>query len=512
MLGQRSHYLGVRRHAMPRSTTIQVAVVLFTWAYGAHSFFERKVGLLDDAFIYLHVAANVLDTGMARFFPLSESTSLVASSPLRLCLLLPATAIARLLSEPRSIEAARATLFVGSLLTCFAFLPFYRRAIRRWLTGTVAAGILTFTTESALQMEGLLIFWCSFTALHLVGGNGARTRSWNGIGTLAGLGLLTRPDFGIPLALALGVVAGRQGHVRTVLAGLLFPVLVWVVVAVGLRVYPLPTTYYSKVVTGVLEVFVPRLGPQLATRAGDYILFGSPVGFILPVMTVYIACAAGSSRTFGLAAIPIALYGLLLAYAPGNYVWYFEGLLIAFLATCLAALLLPAIGWTRHPALGARGRGALFLLPWCLLLTSSGGRLDRAANWSFDDGGRGAAYQRIGQACEDDGSFRLPDLEPSRLGTAEIGIISFVAGPDAWLIDHAGIAQPGTLKASRLSFLRRFYPRSALRSAEEELRFISSKLGDRPLIWNVWWFPPEALPEADCAYAIAEFGICLAQP
>src|SRR5262245_22718037 len=55
----------------------------------------RKTSFLDDAFIYLHIANNVLETGTARFFPIAESPVLLASSPLRLLILVPAALASR---------------------------------------------------------------------------------------------------------------------------------------------------------------------------------------------------------------------------------------------------------------------------------------------------------------------------------------------------------------------------------------------------------------------------------
>ena len=61
--------------------------VILIWAHAAWFVLQKKGGFLDDAYIYLHLANNVLETGSARFFPLAESWALLASSPLRLLIL-----------------------------------------------------------------------------------------------------------------------------------------------------------------------------------------------------------------------------------------------------------------------------------------------------------------------------------------------------------------------------------------------------------------------------------------
>lgn len=70
--------------AGPRNRALLLTIgVILTWAHAAWFVLQKKGGFLDDAYIYFHLANNVLETGTARFYPLAESLALLASSPLR---------------------------------------------------------------------------------------------------------------------------------------------------------------------------------------------------------------------------------------------------------------------------------------------------------------------------------------------------------------------------------------------------------------------------------------------
>ncbi len=170
--------------------------VIMIWVHAAWFVLQKKSGFLDDAYIYLHLANNVLETGTARFFPLAESWALLASSPLRLLILVPAVFLSRLLADPRSVEAARMAFLLSGPLTGFLFLPFFRKRLHLWGLGLFGSGVLAVCTESALQMEGLLLFWI---VLILARFQGSTLENKPGrLGLLLGMLLLTRPEYGLP--------------------------------------------------------------------------------------------------------------------------------------------------------------------------------------------------------------------------------------------------------------------------------------------------------------------------
>src|SRR5262245_64601570 len=81
-----------------RRRRVWLLMLLNIGLWGLCFWFEmfHKDAFLDDTFIYLHIANNVLESGTARYFPIADHPTLPASSPLRLLVLVPATLVTRL--------------------------------------------------------------------------------------------------------------------------------------------------------------------------------------------------------------------------------------------------------------------------------------------------------------------------------------------------------------------------------------------------------------------------------
>ena len=249
----------MNRFKASKGIWLLAALAIVVWLEVLHFYIFQKTSFLDDAFIYLHIANNVLDTGTARFFPIADNPALIASSPLRLLFLMLPTAVVRLVHEPeRGIEAARLTFYLYGVLVSLLFLLFHRRQVRMWLWGVVFAGVIARSTETGLQMEGLLLFWCVFTWLAMMMADDRDERFFRRLGYIGALLMLTRPEYGLVALVLMAVYTALQRSVEYAVAFVL-PVLIcgvgWMVLASLLRVFPIPTSYLTKVLTAELRLF-----------------------------------------------------------------------------------------------------------------------------------------------------------------------------------------------------------------------------------------------------------------
>lgn len=486
---------------------------LLVWGHAGWFILARKSGFLDDAYIYLQMANNVLERGTARFFPLNDSWALLASSPLRLLTMLPGALLARLAADPRSVEAARLTFLLSGPVAGLVFLPLFRGRMGLWGVGMLAAGVLGVCTESALQMEGLLVFWI----LLVLGGVSAQRLSGSPrlAGALVGLLILTRPEFGLPaLAGGLGWAFRKaSGRVRPWFGGLIIVGSVWIVVAAALRVYPLPTTFLAKIVTGRTEMFGPTFGAMFGSRAGSYFLGREAlpgfVAWIIPLAMMGLV-ATGSLRLRLLCLLPAAAAALDWE-AGGNYPWYFENLLAGMVALAICRLA------EAGPAPGRdylHGGAKVVLVGFLgLLVAVNWAEPGRAGGWSLRESpSSGHGYRNIGRAYAGRALFSLPRTPPSYLVMMEIGMVSYFAGPDVWLYDRGGLAQPGTLAGVREHPLARLYPQGLLVSAGEELARINTRFGrqdDWPPIWKAWAWGDDATGPGRCSIYLPELEVCL---
>jgi hypothetical protein len=327
---------------------------------------------------------------------------------------------------------------------------------------------------------------------------------------------LTRPEYGLP-ALVFGTVwafSNRDGRrIQLWAGGLLLLTLGWVVVALALRVYPIPTSYISKVVTGQLELFGPSFGSRLPSQVGAFFLGGNhfppPLVWVVPVLTA--AAVASGSLRHRLIGLQLLLVCLTFLKAGGNFLWYFENLFIGLVALIAGWLL--SIG--RQPALDSWRRVAAvwLVLVLGLIVTVNWDDAERLGNWSLrSDSSIAFGYRNIGQAYVGRGLFDFPGTAPSYLVMKEIGIVSYFGGSGVWLFDAGGLAQPGTLKGVRENPLSRLYPGSLLVTASEELEAINSRFGREyswPPIWQAYAFRDEITGPEICAIYLPDKVICL---
>lgn len=463
---------------VPRGSALLALLVVVLWIAVALHAFGRDSAWLDDAFITLHVSGNVLEQGTARYFPIAENPSLLASSPLRMLVLVPSLAIARLVTDvPRSLEEAEVAFVLAGIVTCLLAGVFFRGRRQAWLAGCAGAALLCLATESALQMEGLLLAWLAWALLL----NGARSSPAR-TGAIVGLALLARPEFGLAAILVLGVamlVQSRRNFLRFV-AALCAVGAVWIVVAAALGVWPVPTTILTKILSATNHVFrSPPFGAVWPRSVRGMFLFRLGTDALAwPVLAVIAVALATSGRRVvaGLVVWILALSALWTS--PGNYPWYHENVAILLLVLAIAGL----AGGTGRA--GALHRARVMVLAGFvgMFLLSSTGR-DRPTPYGFEEGPRrGRIYRDVALHHVGQGLFQFPGGERTYLHVTEIGMIAWFAGGDVWLADHFGLAQLRNLDGARESAAAVLYPNAVMRDYVEEFDRVVRRAGP-PTPW-----------------------------
>ncbi|MCK5942771.1 MAG: hypothetical protein KAI24_12415 [Planctomycetes bacterium] len=430
----------------------------------------------DDAFIYLAVARNIVAEGTAQLFPIASSDALVASSPLRTLLLTVGYATATAVhGSTTGIAVARCALLLTGLLTTALGCIALRRSPGRSLAACAIAGWLCLVTNSMLQMEGALIFWITFL---LVREHEHRDFCWRKAALLCLLGA-TRPELGVAAvagSLLLHHRSPRAFTARLATCGGCFAAS-WSALALALHVWPVPTTWLTKVATGHRGWFGPRFIDGAHEMFASWLPLPDGEGAgraVLIAIAAAIGWALWPKRSGRFAAMTLLFTIALLARAPGNYAWYHENVLIA----AVASLAVAATG----PTGGGRAKFALAAL--VVAMTSQRiAHNDRLA-WRIDDpDSYGSSLVALADRHVRNGLFAASTGGPERhrISTWEIGMLSYFAGPDVWLYDAAGVAQPGQIPGARDSSLGLFYPDRALRSADDELRRMRERFGDAPL-------------------------------
>jgi hypothetical protein len=447
------------------------------WLLAMWFYLSSKGSFFDDTFIYLHIANNAIETGTARYFPSSGSSALIASSPLRLLSIIPAAFVASLVTDARSLAGATLTMYLSGLVASLIYLPFYRHRIRRWLVGLTAAGIVCVSCETGLQMEGTLLFWAAYTLVMVWREPERDGPFYLRLGSIAGLLVLTRPEYGLVAVVFLLVhvlMTARKGA----LLQFAYPVIVcglsWIAVALLLRVYPVPTSFITKALTLKSALFSgSSLGPWLGARMRTIFAVGD-IGraalacYFAAVFAVLMTCAP--AVRWGAAGLLFVL--ALLWNGPGLYIWYYENLTVVLLALCLGALLIHAgelRAFAQQPwQWRLRAARVLLVATPIVLFLETGFLRDRRMFWDFHaEMSRGLSYRAIGEASLGHGRFRFPD-RTGYLMMSEIGIAAFFAGNDTWLYDRGGLAQPGEIEGIAEHPLAVFYPRSLFRNPIDE--------------------------------------------
>lgn len=459
-----------------RETTLLVVVVVLLWSAASWHTFRRDGAWLDDAFITLHAAGNVLEQGTARYFPIADNPSLLASSPLRMLILVPSLGVARLATDgPRSLQEAALAFLLAGMLTSLLAGIFFRGRPTAWLAGCTGAALLTLGTESALQMEGLLLGWLAWALLQDDPG-----RRPVRAGLLVGLTVLARPEFGLAAAVVVGgALLWRTRAALPRFVGALAVVgLAWIAVAMLLRVWPVPTTVLTKILSAENELFrSPPFGEIWERHVRRILLFGvraEPLAWTLVAMVVAALAASGWRVIAGLAVWALALASLW--SAPGNYPWYHENTILVLLVLAVFAL----VGGTRRSGWMERARVGVLVGSVGLFLLSSVGRA-RPWPYGFEEGPRrGWIYRDVALHHVGEGRFQFSGNEPTYLHVTEIGMIAWFAGGDVWLGDHFGLAQLENLAGAQENPACVLYPEAVLHDYVVELQAVVGRVDPAP--------------------------------
>lgn len=428
-------------------------------------FLFKKTAYFDDSFIYLHIAANIVEMGTARYFPIADSGMLLASSPLRLLTLVPGFLILEIFNIPlRTIEAARFAFLCSGLVAFLFFLPFWTNRIRNYLLLGTAFFLLSVSLDTLFLMEGGVLFLSLFTLIKLLS---ERTENHLVIGIAILLVGLSRPEIGVVAVISTVLIYSYQPKVLTrIMLGLAVGFLAYSALMLALGVYPIPSTIWSKQITGKLKLFTDKnLIDILPINIAQIIGFSrSWVGWVL------IGLPAAFSLALSRGAIPVfAALSLLLIIAksmPGNFVWYSENFLIALFA--IIAVVSIEI-YRKHMSKIAILLGLMLILTFSLTLFTNFGK-NKNYPWN-ENSPVYLAYQEVGQSSVGDGKYVINrySSEPVRIRMCEIGIVSFFSGPNSWIYDVCGLIQIGNLKGASQSWLRHFYPYSFRETGDDQL-------------------------------------------
>ncbi len=444
-------------------------LIVLIWFWVAWLYLVTKSAFLDDAFIPLRIARHVLVDGTARFFPITENSSLLVSSPLRLLVLLPSTVAAQFIAGAEaSLLAARLTFLFSGVFSALFFLPVFRSRMNYWFGGLAFAGLLALSTESALQMEGSLLFWGAYALLIRLQTGPPPGHTPGRIGLMVTLIILARPEFGLVLLPPMAIVIWRSEQGRGLIrffAPVIAGALGWIFFTVLLGVWPIPATYLSKVVTARMSLF----GPGFLSRFPEHVCYYFLLGYRAPTFLLIIGTlgmlfllAWRRLRRVMMVAVLLGAFALL-AFGAGNFLWYFENLFIVLLAVLLCVIL---ERW--RPGRDRNYRNAMSLVLIVLFFASSLGR-QRALPWDFEEQPSFAtSYMNIADHHIGRGLFAFPGQEATLLRMSEIGIVSYFCDNSLWLCDASGLAQVGNLALWRAGPLAGFYPRSLRISAASE--------------------------------------------
>ncbi len=440
-------------------------VFVFSILLACGFFLFKKTAYFDDSFIYLHMAANIVETGTARYFPSIESGMLLSSSPLRLLTLAPAFFILEIFDIPlRTIEAARFAFLSSGFVSFLVFLPFWTNTLKNYLLLGIALFLLSTSLDTIFLMEGGVLFLSLFTLTKLLI---ERSEKHFAIGIAVLLVGLSRPEIGAVATVSTILIYLSQPKVLAkIMLGLFVGFLIYWVLMLALGVYPIPSTIWSKQITGKLKLFTDKnlikiLSVNIAQIMG---LNWSWAGWAL------IGLPAAFSLLLSRGAIPVlSAISLMLIIAismPGNFVWYSENFLIALFAIMMAV----TIEFYRRDMIKiAAPLGVVLMLVFSLTLITNFGK-NKNYPWNENSPGY-LAYQEVGKSSIGDGKYVIKRYSnvPVRIRMCEIGIVSFFSGSNSWIYDVCGLIQIGNLKGASESWLRYFYPSAFRESGDDQL-------------------------------------------
>ena len=427
-------------------------------------FLFKNQSYFDDSFIYLHMAANIVEMGTARYFPIAESGMLLSSSPLRLLTLVPAFFVLDAFNVPlRTIEAARFAFLCSGIIAFLCFFPFWTNRPKAYLLLGAAFFLLSISLDTILLMEGGVLLLSLLTLVKLLH---ERTQNYFGLGIALLLVGLSRPEIGVvAIVVTTLVYLFEPKALAGMVLGLLIGFLVYSALMLALGVYPLPSTIWSKKITGELKLFTNKnlidiLPFNIAQIMG---MSWSWVGWLLIGLPAVFSLALSRGAVPVIAAISLLL---VIAGSMPYFVWYSQNFLIAFLVIILSV----TIELHRARAMSlAIPLGLVLLLSFSLALITNFGK-SKVYPWNENSPGY-LAYQEVAKGSVGDGKYVIGrySKEPVRVRMCEIGIVSFFSGPNSWLFDVCGLVQIGNLEGASKSWLRYLYPSSFGETGDDQL-------------------------------------------
>ncbi len=457
--------------------------------------YARRTAFHDDTFIYLHIAANVVENGTAEFYLPAKSSMLLASSPLRLYIVAAAAyAVAHFHDSLRNLDAARQILIWAGLITNLLFLPFWRKHLQAFLAVSVIYWLLAGSLLTFLEMEGGLVYFSLLTLLYML----IVRENPLLLGVAAGLLSLARPELGL-IAVVVGAGFGSVGSERRFiarsLAGLLIIAAMHVSLSFVLHVYPLPSSIFSKELQvagrtpgteGFLRLLVPKFGSFLLGRFRDgniYVIAGAVA--LLALLLFLFAPRRVRLGFFGSLALFIAIF----VRMPTNFTWYYDNCFVVLLIVVGYLGTIFLISGRRLLAATTLSVAAVFLAA----VTINNWLVKPLLPWDFGRPSHAQSYVHIAARHIGNGIFVFEQFGPVHIRMCEIGIVSFLAGKSVWLSDFCGLAQPGNIASAKTSLLRFLYPGSILETGNEQLARISSQ--QLPIL-DVWALGPGPIEEA----------------
>jgi hypothetical protein len=298
--------------------------------------------------------------------------------------------------------------------------------------------------------------------------------------------------------------------------------LAWILIAIALRVHPVPTTFLSKIVTGEARLFSGGLFQETLPERLQMLFFRRHAvpGIVLYIYFAIVLAAAATLRArsaFAVAVLVVA--GLMLRRAPGNYLWYSENLAILLVAICASIVLTDAgairawMGARSWPT-GLRAARSVVVASVLVLFVGTCFLRNRDMFWNLRaPHSRGLTYKTIGEHAGPEARFTFAELpRPVFLMMGEIGIAAYFGGASSWILDESGLAQPGELVRTSQHPLARFYPPSLKRTGVDELLAVVEKLSEpEGLLLRAYGDPGPADVAKLCEYYDPASGVCLQQ-
>lgn len=428
-------------------------------------FLFKKTAYFDDSFIYLHIAANIVEQGTARYFPIVESDMLLSSSPLRLLTLVPGFYILDFFNIPlRTIEAARFVFLCSGFVAFLCFVPFWTNRLQLFFLASAAFFLLGASLDSLFLMEGGVLFFSLFTLAKLLT---ERSKNYFLIGVAVFFVGLSRPEIGAVAALStlLFYITDRKAIARLAIGFFCAFSIYWVLM-LALGVFPIPSSIWTKQITGKLKLFsennlIEVLPLSISRIMGlswpwiGWVMILLPGVFSLPL-------AKGSIPIIS----TVASLLIIAFFLPGNFVWYNENFLIAlFVLSVIVAIEIYRKSMIKMASILI----GVLVLAFSLTLKANFGK-NKYYPWNENSPGY-LAYQEVGKSSIGGGRFiiRRYSNMPVRVRMCEIGIVSYFSGTNAWLYDICGLVQIGNLKGASQSWLRYFYPSSFAETGDDQL-------------------------------------------